>query len=271
VAAAVRISELIDIHDLSELAELFAHIWGREGERPIGSDVLKALAHSGNYVVGARQDARLIGGLVGWLGGVPPHELHMHSHILGVAAGRDAKGLGFELKQHQRRWCLERGVGVMEWTTDPLVRRNVYFNLAKLGARAPEYLVNFYGAMDDGINAGEESDRLLIRWDLASPRAERAAAGHRQAPSEAWLLTRGAVPILRVGTSGEPVVAPSREARELLCELPADIVEMRRTDPSLARKWRLALRSALTTALAGGLQITGATRSGWYVLGPQAE
>ncbi|HYM97449.1 MAG TPA: hypothetical protein VET26_09115, partial [Candidatus Sulfotelmatobacter sp.] len=255
-----------------ELADLFARIWGRDEEAAIGSDVLKALAHSGNYVAGAPvEGGELIGGLVGWFGGVPPRHLHMHSHILGVTAGRDAKGLGFELKQHQRRWCLERGVDVMEWTTDPLVRRNVYFNLGKLGARAPEYLVNFYGQMDDGINAGEESDRLLIRWDLASPRAERAAAGHRQAPGEDWLIGRGAVPILRVGASSEPIAAASTDARELLCELPEDIVEMRRTDPALARRWRLAVRSALTAALAEGFHITGATRSGWYVLGPQAE
>ena len=55
---------------------------------------------------------RLVGGLVGWLGGHPPRELHLHSHILGVLPDSEARGLGFELKQHQRRWCLERGVSV---------------------------------------------------------------------------------------------------------------------------------------------------------------
>ena len=79
---------------------------------------------------------------MGWLGGHPPHELHMHSHILGVLPGSETHGLGFDLKQHQRRWCLARGVTVMEWTTDPLVRRNAYFNVTKLGAEAPTYLVN---------------------------------------------------------------------------------------------------------------------------------
>jgi len=34
---------------------------------------------------------------------------------------------------------------VIAWTYDPLIRRNAYFNLVKLGARPVEYLRNFYG------------------------------------------------------------------------------------------------------------------------------
>ena len=104
-----EIRELDELDDLHALGDLFAEIWGRTGEPPVGSDTLRALAHSGNYVAGAFIEGRLIGGLVGWLGGTPPHELHMHSHILGVLPGNETRGLGFELKQHQRRWCLDRG------------------------------------------------------------------------------------------------------------------------------------------------------------------
>lgn len=268
---SATIKELTDLEDLRQLSELFAVVWGRPGQPSVDTDILKALSYSGNYVSGAFLDGQLIGGLVGWFGGVPPHELHMHSHILGVIAGSEARGLGFELKQHQRRWCLEREVKVMEWTTDPLVRRNVYFNLGKLGARAPRYFVDFYGEMTDGINAGEESDRLLIRWRLDSPEAEEAAAGRAPSPETAGLISAGASTILVVGESGEPVSAPSPDARVLLCQVPEDIVELRHSDPALARSWRLALRSALTAAVARGYEITGATRSGWYVLEAQPE
>src|SRR5229473_6393446 len=169
------ISELKELDDLQALARLFADIWERPADPPIDSDVLMALAQSGNYVAGAHLDGRLVGGLVGWLGGSPPDDLLLHSHILGVVA--EGRGLGFDLKQHQRLWCLERGVKVMEWTFDPLVRRNAYFNFNKLGAEAREYLVNFYGEMTDGINAGEESDRLLVSWRLDSRQVVEAAAG----------------------------------------------------------------------------------------------
>ncbi len=258
--SAAVIAELSDVDDLRELAELFAVVWGRPGEAPISSDVLKALAHSGNYVCGAYVDGKLAGGLVGWFGGVPPHDLHLHSHILGVIPGSEAHGLGFELKQHQRRWCLERGVKVIEWTTDPLVRRNVYFNVTKLGAHATAYLTNIYGVMTDGINAGEESDRLLITWRL-----EFRSAGAEPTLDE--LIRDGAVTALSVGPLGEPVVtAAAPVARVLLCQVPEDIVAVRRSDPLLARAWRTAARKAIGGALAAGYEVTGAIRSGWYVL-----
>ena len=252
----MNIAELSEVSDLRELEELFAVVWEHPGEPPISSNILKALSLSGNYVSGGFVDGRLAGGLVGWFGG-GPHDLHMHSHILGVVAGSAAQGLGFELKQHQRRWCLERGVKVIEWTTDPLIRRNAYFNLAKLGARASRYLVNVYGEMTDGINAGEESDRWLITWQVESSR--------RDEPDLEKLRREGAGVVLSVGDAGEPV-AISASARVLICQVPEDIVALRRSDPPLAREWRTALRRALTDSIAAGYAVTGATRSGWYVL-----
>ena len=120
----VEIRELHELDELERLEELFGTVWGRQAEPPLSSDIMRALEHSGNYVAGAFAGGRLIGGLVGWLGGEPPHHLHLHSHILGVLPGEERRGAGFDLKQHQRRWCLARKVNVMEWTTDPLVRRN---------------------------------------------------------------------------------------------------------------------------------------------------
>jgi predicted GNAT superfamily acetyltransferase len=259
------ISELHELEDMRELEQLFSAVWERPGEPPFSSDLMRALSHSGNYVAGAHEQGRLVGGLVGWLGGTPPHELHLHSHILGVVADSQVRGVGFELKQHQRRWCLERGIRVVEWTFDPLVRRNAHFNLTKLGAQAQQYLVNFYGEMVDGLNAGEESDRILIRWHLDSTLAESAAAGRASEPSVHDLLRDGAAAVLSVGQSGEPVGGFSLSG-VLLCQVPEDIVAVRRADPALAHSWRLALRRALSTAFDAGYGVTGATRTGWYVL-----
>ena len=238
----MKIEELTELDDLREVAELFALVWERPGEPPINSDVLRALSHAGNYIAGARSGGRLIGGIVGWLGMHAPGDLHVHSHILGVLPGDEARGLGFELKQHQRLWCLERGVPVIEWTFDPLVRRNAYFNLTKLGADAAHYLVDFYGTMNDGINAGDQSDRILVRWDLESEKARAAAAG----------------------TPFEP--HPGSDA--VLVKLPEDIVAIRRHDPELGRRWRLRVRESLGDAMARGRRVAGFTREFEYVLEP---
>lgn len=260
-----EIRELVELEELTALTELLGVVWGREGEQEMSSNLLRALSHSGNYIAGAFVDGRMIGGLVGWLGGNPPDGLLMHSHILGVLPETQARGVGFDLKQHQRRWCLARGVRKMEWTTDPLVRRNAYFNLTKLGASAREYLVNFYGEMKDGINTGDESDRLLIDWELDSEKAEAAAEGRPQELDVEKLREWGCDAIVTVGPSGEPVMTQS-SARVLICEVPEDIVALRHSAPELARAWREAVRESLGGALERGYTISGATRSGWYVL-----
>ena len=236
------IRQLERMPDLHELAHLFATIWGRPGEPPMDTSTLRALSHSGNYVAAAYAHDRMIGGLIGWLGGHPPDDLHLHSHILGVLPDAEARGSGFALKQHQRSWCLDRDVGSIMWTFDPLVRRNAYFNLVKLGADAVEYLVDFYGAMDDGINTGDESDRLLIRWNLRSEKAVAAAAGRPFEPA----ADRGVVHV--------PV--------------PDDIVAIRRDDPALAARWRHQVREGLGGAMSRGHHVTGFTREFEYVLSP---
>ena len=104
------------------------------------------------------------------------------------------------------------------------------------------------------------------RWrtGVAARRAS-AGAGAAREPSVPALKEAGAAVILRIGPTGAPEMARSR-ARVLLCQVPRDIVELRRRDPTAARSWRLALRAALTDAFDAGYELSGATRDGWYVL-----
>ena len=43
-----EIREVHELEDLRALAELFAVVWGRPGEPPISSDILKALVRRGH-------------------------------------------------------------------------------------------------------------------------------------------------------------------------------------------------------------------------------
>src|SRR5205814_693568 len=123
------------------------------------------------------------------------------------------RSLGFALKQLQRSWALERDARTIVWTADPLVRGNAYFNLVKLGASFVDYHENFYGVMQDGLNAGE-SDRVVLRWDLASERAVRAADGVVDEPAAG----AGRV-VLRAGDDGGPVTRDA-DGDELLAWVP---------------------------------------------------
>lgn len=258
----MEIKEVSQPTDLQVLEDLFALVWEVESP-PITADLMRALAHSGNYVVAAVSDGSIVGGAVAFMGREPDGELILHSHIMGVLPGVQTRGTGFEIKQHQRLWALNAGIKVVVWTFDPLVRRNAYFNLVKLGAEATKYKVHFYGDME-GINAGDESDRLVIRWRLEAPGAQAAAAGNLPPADLDALLSGGATPVLR-DEGGEPIATEANAAR-VLCQVPEDIVAMRSSDPDRALRWRRALRNALSGSFDHGYRVAGFIRSGWYVL-----
>lgn len=265
--AGVELAELHEIGELTEAAELFIDIWRTDrAEAPCTPALLRALAHSGNYVAGARLAGRVVGASVGFLH--PAGEaVGLHSHITGVLDAVQVRGIGFALKQHQRAWALARGLDLVSWTFDPLVRRNAHLNLVKLGAEIVEYLPNFYGRMPDGINAGDESDRCLVCWPLAGERAIAASRGAVPEPDLDALRRAGARVLLQEGPGCRPLAGdPGPPGATLLAQVPDDIVAMRAADPELARRWRAALRATMGEALGRGLAATGITRSGWYVL-----
>jgi predicted GNAT superfamily acetyltransferase len=251
----VRIAPLTEPQEAVALAALFMEIWQTGFQHaPVSPDLLCAFAFTGQYVVTARRGDAIVGGSVGFLArdGAGPH---LHSHITGVHPSEQGHQVGLALKLHQRAWAAEQGLVAIAWTFDPLVRRNAYFNLTKLGATAARYKVDAYGEMADGVNAGDPSDRCVARWPVA------AAPARATDPD-----LRGADVVLRCDPDGGPVAAPPAGAATRLAWVPEDIVVLRREQPELALRWRLALREAFVAALRDGFAATAMTRDGWYRL-----
>jgi predicted GNAT superfamily acetyltransferase len=263
-AAGVRIREITALEDLEEVVRLYDRIWRRDVAPPITVELLRAFSKAGNYVAGAYDGAELVGACVGFF--AAPAQEALHSHISGVSAALRGRRVGFALKLHQRAWALLRGVTVIAWTFDPLVSRNAYFNVAKLGAEPVEYLPNFYGGMHDAINGDDDSDRLLVHWALAAPTVVAACAGVSPgAPTPA-----GAGFALAVSGLGRPVSSPA-DGAVVLVGVPRDIEALRTTDPGLAKEWRVAVRETLTGLLVAGGRVTGFDRNGWYVVTKEAR
>jgi len=263
LTAGVSVRELTDLADLTEVVRLYASIWGRAENPPMSLELLRAFTKAGNYVGGAFDGDRLVGACVGFFHA--PTEDALHSHIAGVAPDLAGRHVGFALKLHQRAWAMLRGVGEIAWTFDPLVSRNAYFNLVKLAGRPVEYLPNFYGAMLDTINGDDDSDRLLVRWRLRDPEVVAACAGRPSGARYGEEVAAGAVVALGVGADGGPL--PGRlDGRVLLVAVPGDIAALRAVDPDLARRWRAAVRDALTALVSDGARVTGFDRAGWYVV-----
>jgi predicted GNAT superfamily acetyltransferase len=264
-AAGVRVADLHEVPRLREVSGLFGRIWGPRQADHVSHDLMRALSWSGNFVAAALSEGAVVGGIVGFRGWREGRPL-LHSHILGVEPGHRRRGVAAALKQHQRAWSLERGIETVTWTYDPLVRRNAHFNLMRLGGTASAYHPDFYGEMRDDVNAGDASDRIVIRWALREPRAVAAAEGGLEEPALDALRGRGAG-VLLAEDAGRPV-AMEETGEPLLCRVPDDILDLRRREPSLNGEWRRALRETLGWAMGHGWSVAAFLRGGWYVLEP---
>ena len=270
------IRDLTERADLQALLDVLAAVWPRpDGAPPLGAEVLRALAHAGGMVLGAFGAGGLVGGAVGFVGIPEPASdsptgpvgpTRVHSHIVGVLPRAQGRSVGTRIKWHQRDWCLARGVTEMTWTFDPLVRRNTWLNLSRLGAEVTAYHEDFYGPMHDGVNAGLPTDRCVATWRLESTRVRAAAAGRVDPPTVADLITGGGVVVLEPDRDDRPRASHPDSAACRLVRGPADPADLRARDPDLVLRWRMALRKVLVSARSDGLRLTEVTRDGWYVL-----
>ncbi|MER6384912.1 chorismate synthase [Streptomyces sp. NPDC001250] len=253
MTAGVSIRTVHDVASLAAVADYFSDVWQTPRTAPpYPAEVLRSLVHAGGAVHAAYDGQRLAGASVAVLGA------GHGTYSLVAAAGR---GLGHAVKLAQRDWAVGLGARTMRWTFDPLVGRNARFNLVKLGAVGTEYLVDFYGPMTDGVNDGDESDRLTVTWELGATReASAPATSYDVAP-------RG--PVTATAPDGDPLAR--RDGRHLWCRVPEDVVKLRAADPVPALRWRHAVREVLSAAFAEGFRATGMSRDGWYTLALPTE
>ena len=276
--SGVQIRPLHTMDEMSVACSLFDEVWGLgPGETSeIQPPLLRALEHSGSYVVGAFRGSLMVAASVAFLA-FPPAPIDqdpssrssigspgrgLHSHITGVLPDVAGSGVGAALKWHQRAWALDRGLNTITWTYDPLIARNSFFNVARLGATPQEYLVDFYGLMTDGLNVGQPSDRALAVWELTSRRVLDRAAGASAAPApeSPWRLAADG--------RGRPEVRTLPETADTVrIAVPADVEAMRRSDPGAALAWRLAVRECLAPLIEDpAWRVSGFDKAGAYVM-----
>ncbi len=212
--SALRISQVSSIEEMEAVSALLCKVWAG-GPEVVPFDLGIAVLHVGAYCSAAYDGDEMVAASFGFRGVFNDKGI-LHSHVTGSFQ----PGAGYALKQHQFNWAKQQGLAGITWSFDPLVRRNCVFNFDKLGATAVEYLPNFYGTMTDEINAGDDSDRLFVYWDLAQGRAD----GN---------------------------VSPDA----ISVEIPEDVEALRRTDLAAAKAWRVKTRETLEPLMAKGWTI----------------
>jgi predicted GNAT superfamily acetyltransferase len=252
-ADELTIKAVSDPSDLRLAQRIFDEVWppsSGEGTQ-IQSNLMRALVHSGGYVSVAWIDGIPVGAALAVVGrhrdpATGEWHTHLHSHMAGVLEGYRDRRIGTALKMHQRWWALESDIDTIVWTFDPLVRRNAWLNIVKLGADVEDYELDFYGEMNDGINSGDRTDRVFAWWRLESPRAIAASDGET-APLD----------VDRLVSEGRNVIT---------IETPVDIVAIRMTDMNQALQWRMNMREQFAQAFSKGYSVIGIDAQGSYVL-----
>lgn len=139
--------------------------------------------HAGGFTLGAFAAEKLIGFVLS----VPAFlrgERAFYSHMTAVAPHFQSAGVGAKLKWAQAERARAEGVKYVKWTFQPVMARNAFFNLQKLGVVIRHYEPNFYGtdystAPNQTERIGLDSDRLFAEWDLESEKVRKLERGEK--------------------------------------------------------------------------------------------
>lgn len=258
---------LLDTPEEMSLAEeLQRQVWPGSETDVVPAHLLLTAAHNGGLVFGAFDSGRLVGMVFGFPGieQVPDGPRPKHcSHIMGVLPEYRNSGLGFALKRAQWQMVRHQGLDHVTWTYDPLLSRNAYLNIAKLGAVCNTYLREVYGEMRDGLNAGLPSDRFQVDWWVFTRRVERRLGKRPRGPFDLQhFLSAGIEPLYLVGKSGAGWITPPQSLPDIplshlhLAEIPSDFLALKAADMPLARAWRLFTRQVFEQVFAAGYLVT---------------
>ena len=231
---SIQVRKLDNLQDQDSARKIFDITWSLDAGTEITPNLLQAMVHSGSYLSGAFIDTQIVGTAFAFLatnGG-----LHLHSHMTAVLPEFRDKGVGYALKIDQWNWAKEQKYSQLSWTFDPLVRRNAKLNIAKLGVDISAYHPNFYGDMPDALNAGDESDRLMVSWST-----------NKDAPKARELIT-------------------NPESSDILIEIPEDIVAIRSKNQSESMKWRRQVREQFLAAFEKNGKVIGFSANNEYVV-----
>ena len=228
------VRNLTSLEDQGKARAVFDQIWSNKLGTEITPNLINALIHCGAYLNGALINNRCIGAALAFP--ATNDGLHIHSHMTAVLDEYRDSGVGYALKIDQWNWAKSKNYSYLSWTFDPLVRRNAKLNIAKLGVDISAYHPNFYGDMPDALNAGDESDRLMVSWrtDVDAPRARE-------------LIT-------------------NPEPDDILIEIPEDIVAIRNKNQSESMKWRRQVREKFMAAFEKNGKLIGFSANNEYVV-----
>jgi predicted GNAT superfamily acetyltransferase len=178
------------LEELEACVRLQIETWGYNDGDVIPKRMFIVAQRIGGQVMGAFEGQEMVGfamSLPGVKAGKAPGEspfAYLHSHMLAVKPDYRNAGIGRRLKLYQRNEALGRGIGLMEWTFDPLEIKNAFLNIHRLGVIVRSYTPNFYGVSSSRLQGGLPTDRLHAEWWMDSERVNSILNGAPYKPPQ---------------------------------------------------------------------------------------
>jgi predicted GNAT superfamily acetyltransferase len=250
---SVVIRDLESVADLQQAEAAEQEVWRLDDRDVTPLTLMIATKAAGSVWLGAFDGPKLAGFAFGFLG-MEHGNLILHSHMLAVREPYRDLDLGRKLKLAQRERALAMRVQEMTWTFDPLQSRNAHLNFGKLGVVSETYKVDFYGPETSSVLHQNGTDRLWVRWPLASRRVRDRLQGkdYRAEVMDAFSRLQ---PLVQFNGDGKPLrndLATALARQRIAIQIPSDIGAIERKDPALAREWRDATRWAFSEAVRAG-------------------
>ena len=251
--------------DMTAIEALQRMVWPGSETDVLPAHMLITAIHNGGLVAGAYSDDQLIGFVFGFPGieFTPDGPRPKHcSHMMGIHPQHRDSGIGFALKRAQWQMVRHQGLDHITWTYDPLLSRNAYLNITKLGAVCNTYRRSEYGEMRDGLNAGLPSDRFQMDWWINTRRVERRLSKRPRRPLKLDHFSKADLQPLYSsyseagGWPRPPEHFSSLNGKLALAEIPSDFGTLKDADFSLARDWRFFSREVFETAFSAGYIVT---------------
>jgi predicted GNAT superfamily acetyltransferase len=250
-----QIRPLAGDSEYRECERIQKSVWGAHA---VSSELLSVTQKYGGAVLGAVIRGKIVGFLYAFLARRHGRLVHW-SHMMAVEPEYRDQGLGFRMKLAHRELALKQRLSSICWTFDPLQSRNATLNIARLGGRTDEYILDCYGQFPSLIEKGLPSDRFAVEWRIASAAVERrllkGASGRGGFPVLPRLNSLPRVNEAHRGLGdfleNRRITLNLRDPR-LLVEIPSNTAAMRKEALSLAKRWRMETRKIFTRYLSEG-------------------
>lgn len=264
------IENILDMHQVEDLQR---QVWQESEVDIVPAHLMNSAVHNGGLLLGAFIDHELVGFVFGFLGFYSTPDgprLKHYSSMLGVHPKWRDQGIGFALKRAQWQMVRHQGIDRITWTFDPLLSRNAWLNISRLGAVCNTYLRDFYGKMRDKLNLGLPTDRFDVDWWVNTHRVNRRLSRRRRNDlTLVHYLSGGALVYnpaeMDIDHLPHPIenisIQVGKELPFLLVEIPADFQALKAADIKLALEWRIHSRIIFEDLFKAGYLVTDFVRS----------